>query len=1142
MNPKNRLGMGIALLTTMLAVPSGSTAWADEMLGVSLPAAVASSITQGGPPDNADTYMTPYVASQEGIITSWKAQFLAGSLVTGCGLPVGIQLKLFRATSATTVQAVAAGAVHDPRAILEARLGGVCPSFLTGSEESVIEFVDPAGLAVSPGDIIGLTITSDPDVDGYFYPLVSGADGRFVMRDVAVGGTIDLADPFTVTLQNLSPALQVNTTAPMGAEVACAIDEPPFDGADFVTIDLRSANRPLNALTNGPLSPSDLTYQFERNGVTFLFQSNSGQPLDALAFSSDGLMSSGFGGAAGISLIINPPVAAIGFSGVGLDGCLGATFVGDTSETFTAQGCGFCDGFLGASGLGDIGAVDIGLSGHVFTVTEVRFALPDSVPPDTRANLELDLSVDQDPPSARCPQSGSQDRVAGMAGLCFLVNDVALEYQLDVTNLGPDPASEVLAVSFLPRGIYDNHSSSGSGAIYDSTTEVVRLHEPTVEVSGEVSVTILATTPADRREFGCGYSLVNVALSTADTPDPDLTNNDGIAVVYFDDRSMSENAEICGDGLDNNCDGRTDCADPNCRCRPTLPPLPGADPGCFFGSLSEGLVELGLFPDTCLSGGAAGGGGGNPAENHACTLPGGTCGDRTVPAFCCDPATLSHSANTLSVVEDCNLGVPGCAPRDPNYKDAIPGVNLYGYGYTGAGQTITYILHYENVGDAEAHDVLILDVLDLDLDDATILVNDGGVYDAATRLVRWVDPVVPPHDPRSVSFQVDVRGDAPPGTRVRNVGTILFPDAVPPTRIDTNFVEHVVPSAGLALVPDLFVSGCTEVTAGSGIWRVHLVNDGPGFAFFASARILNPPDAVTVTQDTVTGFSHPDDLDELPTVIAFATTTSADTVLFETTTPEDPCAALLWRIEWRDIAGNSFSIDVRAKPDGDADAVADDSDNCPTVSNPMQQDRDADGVGDACDGRCLTQTTLFWGSHPWIVNDYAPVTVCGETLGCNGPDDGRSNPSCPARSCDSIMEGLGSLGRELKDNPPYVALVRQLTTAKLNLNASAALGGAGSCSDFEYRGRSIGAWVEFCEGMCGTSHSQIGTSGCIEALDAFIKSADIGFDATPSPFDRPKIDDAGNTTGTDSASFTAAQSGGYVIGKDVPGGADCSGP
>ncbi len=220
-----RLGMPVALLTLILAGSPGlGSAWASEVLGVTLPTAVASVQTQGGPPNNADTYVPPFVATQNGTITTWKAQFVAGQFGTGCGLPVSIQLKVLRATSGTIIQVISAGAVHNPKAILEARFGGTCPSFQSESAGAVIEFTETTGLAVSPGDIIGLTLDSDPDVDAYFYPLVSvGGATRLVLRNVAVGGTIDLTDPFTATLANLAPALEINS----GGALQVAIDIKP---------------------------------------------------------------------------------------------------------------------------------------------------------------------------------------------------------------------------------------------------------------------------------------------------------------------------------------------------------------------------------------------------------------------------------------------------------------------------------------------------------------------------------------------------------------------------------------------------------------------------------------------------------------------------------------------------------------------------------------------------------------------------------------------------------------------------------------------------------------------------------------------------------------------------------------------------
>lgn len=206
-------------------------------------------------------------------------------------------------------------------------------------------------------------------------------------------------------------------------------------------------------------------------------------------------------------------------------------------------------------------------------------------------------------------------------------------------------------------------------------------------------------------------------------------------------------------------------------------------------------------------------------------------------------------------------------------------------------------------------------------------------------------------------------------------------------------------------------------------------------------------------------------------------------------------------------------------------------------------------AGPSCDtcspppgGACLTRTIGFWGNHPWVANDFDPVTVCGKTLACSGPPDGKSNPSCTAGLCDSLVEGLCSTGGEDRTNPQYIQLVRQLTAAKLNLAASAALVD-GDCSDFSYNGKSIAEWIALCETKCGNSGRVISNSECIEALDAFNNSQDVGFDQTPEPFNSPGIDDYGNTSGADPTQCTRAHGTGgntpLVIGKKVKGGANC---
>ena len=228
------------IATAMTAATVGAGSARAEVLGVSLPSGtISASLTQGGPPNFADTFVTPYIASETGTVTSWRAQFLGGlfpaippseggPFEAGPGVPTGIQLKILRPVSPTILRVVAAGAVHDPRPTLQARLPGY-PFFLTA--DSVMEFTEP-GLELQPGDVIGLTIRSDPLIGRYLHPLIGVATTRLVLRDVPVGGTIDLADIFTVSLP-WPPAVQV-IVAP--AVTSVRIDVKPGSSPNSVNL------------------------------------------------------------------------------------------------------------------------------------------------------------------------------------------------------------------------------------------------------------------------------------------------------------------------------------------------------------------------------------------------------------------------------------------------------------------------------------------------------------------------------------------------------------------------------------------------------------------------------------------------------------------------------------------------------------------------------------------------------------------------------------------------------------------------------------------------------------------------------------------------------------------------------------------
>jgi hypothetical protein len=173
--------------------------------------AISSQITGGGAPNFADTYVTPYVATKAGQINGWRAQFAGGRLVNGsAGVPAGVQIKVLRKDidNPNLLRVMSAGTVHDPRPVLQARFSGY-PFFQT--QDSAIEFTESAGLDLLAGDLVGLTIKSDPQAGAYFYPMVSRQGTRMVTRDEnPPAGTIDLTDPFTASPPD-APALQVNT-------------------------------------------------------------------------------------------------------------------------------------------------------------------------------------------------------------------------------------------------------------------------------------------------------------------------------------------------------------------------------------------------------------------------------------------------------------------------------------------------------------------------------------------------------------------------------------------------------------------------------------------------------------------------------------------------------------------------------------------------------------------------------------------------------------------------------------------------------------------------------------------------------------------------------------------------------------------
>jgi hypothetical protein len=173
----------------------------------------------------------------------------------------------------------------------------------------------------------------------------------------------------------------------------------------------------------------------------------------------------------------------------------------------------------------------------------------------------------------------------------------------------------------------------------------------------------------------------------ADDALPNGTSS-GVFVIPFRVGATGVSSEAsCGDGLDDDCDGRNDCADSDCAMDPACVCdddglcEPGEDcvgcPGdCRSGTCGNGRCDAGSGED-CVScpsdcngkqgGPTAGrfccgdGGGKGPVScsDARCTSFGFTCSEASAPATCCGDSSCEEGEDRLSCSVDCG-SPPSC--------------------------------------------------------------------------------------------------------------------------------------------------------------------------------------------------------------------------------------------------------------------------------------------------------------------------------------------------------------------------------------------------------------------------------------------------------------------------------------------------
>ena len=629
-----------------------------------------------------------------------------------------------------------------------------------------------------------------------------------------------------------------------------------------------------------------------------------------------------------VTLTFDPPVSAAGLTMSYSVGPFSATFEGESGQeivTDVTSGWQHPESvFVGAAGIGPISTVTLSAGDYSTYWDDLTLATGPAAAP---ADLQMSLSP------ARS--------VAG--------DDATWPLEVEVSNAGPSDAAMARAMLLLPRGA--GFDAVGNGAIPTTGGAFFELGD--ILNGGMAHASAPLTTPS-RVDFSCEDTIVAIGVAQHDGGDPDPSNNIAVASATFD-RQAAPSTESCGGFVDRDCDGFVGCLDPDCadepQCEippslagrlpfpPTLPPVPMGEPNPFDA-----------FPDPFEL----------PSEPPQCENT-NIHGELVLrPAICCAP-------RPCATCTDPSLGdwLITCPPLDPNYKQADPPVNALGFGTTEAGQRISYEITYENIGGSPAHDVSIVDVLDEDLDDETLELEDGATYDPVARRILWIDDELPPMEPRTVRYSVEVRDDAPLGTQVRNHAIIVFPDAVPPSAIATNVVVHTIPfpdEDGKAQL-DLRIDGCTE--RGDGTFDVHVENHSLAFVYNATATILDAPDGFTVSDDTC-AFAHPSDPEPevIASVVPWAITTSIDTVSIEV--PEgfegDPCDALHWQIAYRLADGTSIQTDGWGDGNG---SVGDDDDDDDGDTDGDTDGWDSGGGGDGSatgdEGGCSCRTSGGFG-------------------------------------------------------------------------------------------------------------------------------------------------------------------------------------
>jgi Calcium-binding EGF domain/Thrombospondin type 3 repeat len=181
--------------------------------------------------------------------------------------------------------------------------------------------------------------------------------------------------------------------------------------------------------------------------------------------------------------------------------------------------------------------------------------------------------------------------------------------------------------------------------------------------------------------------------------------------------------------------------------------------------------------------------------------------------------------------------------------------------------------------------------------------------------------------------------------------------------------------------------------------------------------------------------------------------------------------------------GSGASADLGARTqalvaDTDGDGVSDSSDNCPSIANPGQEDRDGSGPGDACELSLRWSYGLLadyarFGSHKELVTFFAPLRLTGR------PDLMRVSAPAPYRAIPLISPLTQRLGVQsrLEFLPGHADMISGDEVLVIEVGDAAVLGGARASEVWLRLEGSASVSVSFFDGAASRGNVTLANQG-----------------------------------------------------------------